>query len=75
MAYELLMVSTADDYVVHPGKSCVAVSDGPLHVPLDSEGWPRISKAKRHPLVLEQAEGGGEMAVYSASLSILWVDT
>jgi hypothetical protein len=55
MAYVLLMVPAADDNVVHPGKSCVAISDGPVHVLL--EGWSLVSEVTGHPLVLEKAEG------------------
>ncbi len=46
------------DYIIHPGKGGLAVADGPVYVPL--EGRPRIPQTKRHPLVLEQAEGGGD---------------
>jgi hypothetical protein len=54
----LLMVPAADDDVIHPGKGGVAVPNSSIHVPL--EGWPRVPQTKRHPLILEQAEGGGD---------------
>ncbi len=54
----LLVVSAADDDVIHPGKSGLAVSNSSIHVPL--EGWTRVPQTKRHPLLLEQAEGGGD---------------
>ncbi len=53
----LLVVPAVDDNVIDPGKGCMAVPDGPVHVFL--ERWPCISQSKGHPLVLEQAEGGG----------------
>ncbi len=53
----LLMVPAEDDNIIRPGKGGLAVSNSPVHVPL--EGQPRIPQTKRHPLVLEQAEGGG----------------
>ena len=54
----LLVVPAADDDIIHPGKGGLAVSNSSVHVPL--EGWPRIPQTKRHPLILEQAEGGGD---------------
>ena len=54
----LLVVPAADDNIVHPGKGGLAVSNSSIHVPL--KGWPRIPQTKRHPLVLEQAKGGGD---------------
>jgi hypothetical protein len=51
------MVPAADNNVVDPGKGCMAVPDCPVQVLL--ERLPCISQAKGHPLVLEQAEGGG----------------
>jgi hypothetical protein len=64
----LLVVPAADDDVINPCKGCLAVQDDPVHVVL--EGWPCISQAKGHPLVLEQAKGGGEGGL----LHVLWVD-
>ncbi len=58
MDHVLLVVPAADDDVVDPGKRRLSVSNSPVHVPL--EGGPRIPQTKRHPLVLEQAEGGGD---------------
>ncbi len=49
-------------YIIHAGKGCVAVSDGPVHMPL--EGCPCVSEAKRHPLVFKQAEGDCYTAVF-----------
>jgi hypothetical protein len=54
--------------VVHPGKRCLKVPDGPVHVLL--KRWPCISQAKGHLLVPEQAEGGGDGGL----LHVLWVD-
>ncbi len=36
----LLMVSAADDDIIHPGKGGLAVSNGSIHVPLERR--PRI---------------------------------
>ncbi len=58
MDHVLLVIPAAYDYIIHPGKGGLAVADGPVYVPL--EGRPRIPQTKRHPLVLEQAEGGGD---------------
>jgi hypothetical protein len=63
----LLVVSAADDDVIHPGKSCLEVSNSFIHVPL--EGWPRIPQTKRHPLKLKQDEGGGDGGL----LHICWI--
>jgi hypothetical protein len=41
----LLVVPAADDDVVHPGKCCLTVLNGPVHVLV---------------LVIEQAEGAGD---------------
>jgi hypothetical protein len=54
----LRVVPAADDDVVNPGKGCLAVPEGPVHMVL--ERWPCISQAKGHPLVLDQAKGGGD---------------
>jgi hypothetical protein len=54
----LLVVPAADDDVVNPGKGGLAVSNSSIHVPL--EGWAHFPQTKRHPLILEQAEGGGD---------------
>jgi hypothetical protein len=49
------VVLAADDNVINPGKSCLAVPDGPVHMELERQ--PCISQAKGHPAVLEQVEG------------------
>jgi hypothetical protein len=58
----LLVISAADDNIIHPGKGGLAVSNRSVHVPL--EGWPGIPQTKRHPLILEQAEGGGLTGIW-----------
>ena len=59
------MGPATDDYIIHPGKSGLAVSDGPVHVQL--EGCSCIPEAKGHPL--EQAEVVGD----GSPLNVLWV--
>jgi hypothetical protein len=58
----LLVISAADDNIIHPGKGGLAVLNSSVHVPL--EGWPRVPQTKRHPFILEQAEGGGGGLLY-----------
>ncbi len=53
----LLVVPAADDNIIHPVKGGLAVSDSPVHVPL--EGWPRIRQAGGYRLpssVLDSAD-------------------
>ncbi len=52
----LLVIPAADDDIIYPGKGGLAVSNIPVHVPLERR--PRIPQTERHPLVLEQAQGG-----------------
>ncbi len=61
MTYLLFM----DDNVIYPSKSCPAIPDGPVHMPL--EGVPAVPEAEGNPLVFE---GGGDGGL----LHILWVD-
>jgi hypothetical protein len=41
----LLVISAADDDIIHPGKGGLAVSNSSVHVPL--EGWPRVSSDQK----------------------------
>jgi hypothetical protein len=63
----LLVIPAADDDIIHPGKGGLAVANGSVHVPL--EGWSRVPQTKRHPLILEQAEGRGDGGL----LYICWI--
>jgi len=68
--YLFLLVPAACDDVVNPGKSCMAIPDGPVHVLL--EGWPCISEAKKeHPLYSNRPKGV-VMAVFWMSSWIWW---
>jgi hypothetical protein len=66
----LLVVSAADDNIVNPGKGGLTVSNSSVHVPL--EGRSRIPQTKRHPLILEQAEWGGDCCLLHV-LRIDWI--
>jgi hypothetical protein len=63
----LLVVPAAYDDVVDPGKSCMAIPDGPVQVLL--EGWPFISEAKEHPLYSNRPKGV-MMAVFCMYLGL-----
>ncbi len=65
MTHVLLVVSAADDKIINPGKSGLAVWNSSVHVSL--EGRPRIPQTKRHPLILEQAVVGVVMVVFCTS--------
>jgi hypothetical protein len=60
-----LVAPSTNDYINHPGKSCLAVSEGPVHV--QPEGCRCVPEAKGHPL--EQAEVAGDGSL----LHVLWV--